>query len=84
MIALTEMCARRAIRDGTKARPPCLFTSEADGYRFRTSVATGELAAGAVSAEIGAGAHKVASPAGFGLSYQPVFQGIWDSDRLAA
>ena len=40
---------------------PLVFTPEADGYRFRASVATGELIAGAVSAEMGAGAHKVAS-----------------------
>ena len=48
---------------------PLVFTPEADGYRFRASVATGELIAGAVSAagsaEMGAGAHKVASPTGF-------------------
>ena len=47
-------------------------------YRYRFASTIGGLFEGTI------GARALASPTGSGVSYQPVFQGIWRSDRRAA
>src|SRR5260221_4873450 len=55
---------RTLLRDVLSA--PLVFPPEADGHRFRASVATGELIAAAVraagSAEVGARGHEMGGP----------------------
>jgi hypothetical protein len=52
-----------------------------DGERFGTAVMC--LAFDKLGGN-GGTESEVASPTGTGLNYQPVFQGIWRSDRRAA